>query len=339
MSFIDEASIELIAGKGGNGCLSFRREKFIPKGGPDGGDGGRGGSIIFQAEKSLTTLQDFKLQTRLQAKNGSNGQGRDKHGKDAPDTFLKVPIGTQIINEETDEIICDITSYEETFEIACGGKGGMGNARFKSSTNRAPRKTTDGEKGERLQVKLELKVLADVGLLGLPNAGKSTFISSISSAKPKIADYPFTTLKPNLGVVSNNFSSFVVADIPGLISGASSGAGLGFKFLKHLSRVKLLLHLVDISVFDENKISQDIKKIEKELELYDTKLYKTDRWIVLNKNDLDYEKSKKLKKSIGSHFPKIKIYSISSISKNGIKELVNDISEWCLKKIDDENSN
>lgn len=339
MSFIDEASIELIAGKGGNGCLSFRREKFIPKGGPDGGDGGRGGSIIFQAEKSLTTLQDFKLQTRLQAKNGSNGQGRDKHGKDAPDTFLKVPIGTQIINEETDEIICDITSYEETFEIACGGKGGMGNARFKSSTNRAPRKTTDGEKGERLQVKLELKVLADVGLLGLPNAGKSTFISSISSAKPKIADYPFTTLKPNLGVVTNNFSSFVVADIPGLISGASSGAGLGFKFLKHLSRVKLLLHLVDISVFDENKISQDIKKIEKELELYDTKLYKTDRWIVLNKNDLDYEKSKKLKKSIGSHFPKIKIYSISSISKNGIKELVNDISEWCLKKIDDENSN
>ena len=339
MSFIDEASIELIAGKGGNGCLSFRREKFIPKGGPDGGDGGRGGSIIFQAEKSLTTLQDFKLQTRLQAKNGSNGQGRDKHGKDAPDTFLKVPIGTQIINEETDEIICDITSYEEIFEIACGGKGGMGNARFKSSTNRAPRKTTDGEKGERLQVKLELKVLADVGLLGLPNAGKSTFISSISSAKPKIADYPFTTLKPNLGVVTNNFSSFVVADIPGLISGASSGAGLGFKFLKHLSRVKLLLHLVDISVFDENKISQDIKKIEKELELYDTKLYKTDRWIVLNKNDLDYEKSKKLKKSIGSHFPKIKIYSISSISKNGIKELVNDISEWCLKKIDDENSN
>ena len=332
MSFIDEASIELIAGKGGNGCLSFRREKFIPKGGPDGGDGGRGGSIIFQAEKSLTTLQDFKLQTRHQAKNGSNGQGRDKHGKDAPDTFLKVPIGTQIINEETDEIICDITSYEETFEIACGGKGGMGNARFKSSTNRAPRKTTDGEKGERLQVKLELKVLADVGLLGLPNAGKSTFISSISSAKPKIADYPFTTLKPNLGVVTNNFSSFVVADIPGLISGASSGAGLGFKFLKHLSRVKLLLHLVDISVFDENKISQDIKKIEKELELYDTKLYKTDRWIVLNKNDLDYEKSKKLKKSIGSHFPNIKIYSISSISKNGIKELVNDISEWCLKK-------
>ncbi len=339
MSFIDEASIELIAGKGGNGCLSFRREKFIPKGGPDGGDGGRGGSIIFQAEKSLTTLQDFKLQTRLQAKNGSNGQGRDKHGKDAPDTFLKVPIGTQIINEETDEIICDITSYEDTFEIACGGKGGMGNARFKSSTNRAPRKTTDGEKGERLKVKLELKVLADVGLLGLPNAGKSTFISSISSAKPKIADYPFTTLKPNLGVVTNNFSSFVVADIPGLISGASSGAGLGFKFLKHLSRVKLLLHLVDISVFDENKISQDIKKIEKELELYDTKLYKTDRWIVLNKNDLDYEKSKKLKKSIGSHFPKIKIYSISSISKNGIKELVNDISEWCLKKIDHENSN
>ena len=332
MSFIDEASIELIAGKGGNGCLSFRREKFIPKGGPDGGDGGRGGSIIFQAEKSLTTLQDFKLQTRHQAKNGSNGQGRDKHGKDAPDTFLKVPIGTQIINEETDEIICDITSYEEIFKIACGGKGGMGNARFKSSTNRAPRKTTDGEKGERLQVKLELKVLADVGLLGLPNAGKSTFISSISSAKPKIADYPFTTLKPNLGVVSNNFSSFVVADIPGLISGASSGAGLGFKFLKHLSRVKLLLHLVDISVFDENKISQDIKKIEKELELYDSKLFKTDRWIVLNKNDIDYEKSKKLKKSIESHFPKIKIYNISSISKNGIKELVNDISEWCLKK-------
>ena len=224
MSFIDEASIEIIAGKGGNGCLSFRREKFIPKGGPDGGDGGRGGSIIFVAEKSLTTLQDFKLQTRYQAKNGGNGLGRDKHGKDAPNTFLKVPIGTQIINEQTDEIICDITSYEDVFEIASGGKGGMGNARFKSSTNRAPRKTTNGFEGEKLSIKLELKVLADVGLLGLPNAGKSTFISAVSSAKPKIADYPFTTLKPNLGVVKNDFSSFVIADIPGLISGASSGA-------------------------------------------------------------------------------------------------------------------
>ena len=332
MSFIDEASIEIIAGKGGNGCLSFRREKFIPKGGPDGGDGGRGGSIIFLAEKSLTTLQDFKLQTRYQAKNGGNGLGRDKHGKDAPNTFLKVPIGTQIINEQTEEIICDITSYEDVFEIASGGRGGMGNARFKSSTNRAPRKTTNGFEGEKLSIKLELKVLADVGLLGLPNAGKSTFISAVSSAKPKIADYPFTTLKPNLGVVKNDFSSFVIADIPGLISGASSGAGLGFKFLKHLSRVKLLLHLVDLSSFAENELTNDIRKIEKELELYDSKLFKTDRWIILNKNDLNPEKSEIIKKFIENNFPNIPVYNISSVSMNGVKKLVEDISKWCLDK-------
>jgi len=336
MSFIDEASIEIVAGKGGNGCLSFRREKFIPRGGPDGGDGGHGGSIYFQAEKSLTTLQDFKLQTRYQAKNGSNGQGRDKHGKDAQNLILKVPIGTQIVNEDTDEIICDLTTYDEAIEIAVGGKGGLGNARFKSSTNRAPRKTTEGTNGEKLFIKLELKVLADVGLLGLPNAGKSTFISVISSAKPKIADYPFTTLKPNLGVVKNNYSSFVVADIPGLIPGASDGIGLGIKFLKHLSRVRLLLHLVDVSSFNQQDLIEDISNIEKELELYDSNLFKMERWIVLNKIDTCEEKAKDVYSDLEIKYPDRRLFSISSVTNTGIAELLNEISKNFLMQKDSE---
>ena len=332
MRFIDEASIEVTAGNGGNGCLSFRREKFIPKGGPDGGDGGSGGDIIIETDESLTTLQDFRLQKKYKAKNGSQGLGKNKHGKDAENTILKVPVGTLIIDEETNELIADLIENTQSIVLAKGGKGGFGNARFKTSTNRAPRKTTNGFEGEKLSIKLELKVLADVGLLGLPNAGKSTFISVVSSAKPKIADYPFTTLKPNLGVVKNDFSSFVIADIPGLISGASSGAGLGFKFLKHLSRVKLLLHLVDLSSFAENELTDDIRKIEKELELYDSKLFKTDRWIILNKNDLNPEKSEIIKKFIGNNFPDIPVYNISSVSMNGVKKLVEDISKWCLDK-------
>ena len=241
MRFIDEAVIEISSGDGGNGCLSFRREKFIPKGGPDGGDGGKGGNVKFIAKESLHTLQDFKLKRKYKAQNGRQGKGKNMHGKDGEDTILEVPLGTMLINDETDEFLCDLTKSDQLYTVVTGGKGGLGNARFKTSTNRAPRKTTEGKLGETVKIRLELKVLADVGLLGKPNAGKSTLISKISSAKPKIADYPFTTLSPNLGVVKiNSYSSFVVADIPGLIPGASEGIGLGIEFLKHLSRVEIL---------------------------------------------------------------------------------------------------
>ena len=282
MSFIDEAAIHLIAGSGGNGCLSFRREKFIPKGGPDGGDGGKGGSIFLKADSSLTTLQDFRLQKKYQAKNGSTGEGKNKHGKDAKDIILKVPVGTVIFEETTEEEIADLKKDGELFEVVSGGRGGLGNARFKSSTNRAPRKTTEGEKGEELSLQLELRLIADVGLLGFPNAGKSTLISSISEAKPKIADYPFTTLSPNLGVVeAESLNPYVIADIPGLIPGAARGAGLGIRFLKHLSRVKLLLHLIDLSEIEPEDIENKKSALDKELKEFDESLSKLEQWIVL----------------------------------------------------------
>jgi GTP-binding protein len=310
MRFIDEAFIEVTAGNGGRGCLSFRREKFIPKGGPDGGDGGSGGNILVQTDESLTTLQDFRLQKKYKAKNGSQGLSKNKHGKDAEDTILKVPMGTLIMDEETNEIIADLVRNKESLILARGGKGGFGNSRFKTSTNRAPRKTTDGGEGEKFNIKLELKVLADVGLLGMPNAGKSTLISMISSAKPKVADYPFTTLSPNLGVVQSGFNSFVVADIPGLIPGASQGVGLGIQFLKHLSRVKVLLHLVDISTFDVNEIVKRIEDINKELELYSSKLAQKEQWIILNKSDLNPSKEKMLKEKVKKKINKKEIFSI-----------------------------
>ena len=325
MRFIDEAFIEVTAGNGGRGCLSFRREKYIPKGGPDGGDGGKGGSIFLETNESLTTLQDFRLQKKYKAKNGSQGLGKNKHGKDAEDTILKVPVGTIIIDENTNEIIADLISNNANFEIAKGGRGGLGNARFKTSTNRAPRKYTEGSLGENLKLKLELKVLADVGLLGMPNAGKSTLISKISAAKPKVADYPFTTLSPNLGDVQSGFNSFVVADIPGLIPGASEGVGLGIKFLKHLSRVKILLHLVDISIFNNKQIVENLNNINKELELYSEDLAQKEQWILLNKNDIDPSKENEIKKAITKSFKNNKIFSISALTGLGLDQLVSKI--------------
>ena len=322
MSFIDEAAVHLIAGSGGNGCLSFRREKYIPKGGPDGGDGGKGGSIFLKADSSLTTLHDFRLQKKYQAKNGSSGEGKNKHGKDANDIILKVPVGTIIFEESTKEEIADLKNDGELFEVVSGGKGGLGNARFKSSTNRAPRKTTEGEKGEELSLQLELRLIADVGLLGFPNAGKSTLISSISQAKPKIADYPFTTLTPNLGVVeSESLNPYVIADIPGLIPGAAKGAGLGIRFLKHLSRVKLLLHLIDVSEIEPEDIEEKKNSLDKELKEFDESLSILEQWIVLTKADTKKGSKKdylsKAKKIYGNE-----VFLISSVTGEGLSELV-----------------
>ena len=326
MSFIDEAAIQLIAGSGGNGCLSFRREKFIPKGGPDGGDGGKGGSIFLKADSSLTTLQDFRLQKKYQAKNGSSGEGKNKHGKDASDIILKVPVGTVVFEESTEEEIADLKKDGDLFEVVSGGKGGLGNARFKSSTNRAPRKTTDGEKGEELSLQLELRLIADVGLLGFPNAGKSTLISSISEAKPKIADYPFTTLTPNLRVVeAKSLNPYVIADIPGLIPGAAKGAGLGIRFLKHLSRVKLLLHLIDVSEIKPEDVEGKKNSLDKELKEFDESLSKLEQWIVLTKADTKTE----LKDDYLSKAKKIysnEVFLISSITGEGLSELVKKVS-------------
>ena len=326
MSFIDEAAIQLIAGSGGNGCLSFRREKFIPKGGPDGGDGGKGGSIFLKADSSLTTLQDFRLQKKYQSKNGSPGEGKNKHGKDASDIILKVPVGTVVFEESTQEEIADLKKDGDLFEVVSGGKGGLGNARFKSSTNRAPRKTTDGEKGEELSLQLELRLIADVGLLGFPNAGKSTLISSISEAKPKIADYPFTTLTPNLGVVeAKSLNPYVIADIPGLIPGAAKGAGLGIRFLKHLSRVKLLLHLIDVSEIKPEDVEEKKNSLDKELEEFDESLSKLEQWIVLTKADTKIE-SKDDYLSKAKKIYSNEVFLISSITGEGLSELVKKVS-------------
>ncbi|AQG99624.1 GTPase ObgE [Burkholderia sp. KK1] len=288
MKFIDEARIEVIAGDGGDGSASMRREKFVPFGGPDGGDGGRGGSVYAIGDRNINTLIDYRFSKKHQARNGENGRGADCYGKGGDDITLRMPVGTIISDQETGEIIADLTEHNQQVQIAQGGAGGLGNLHFKSSTNRAPRQKTDGKPGERRMLKLELKVLADVGLLGMPNAGKSTFISSVSNARPKIADYPFTTLAPNLGVVRIGPSkSFVIADIPGLIEGAAEGAGLGHRFLRHLQRTGVLLHLVDMAPFDENVDPvAEAKAIVNELRKYDETLYEKPRWLVLNKLDM-----------------------------------------------------
>ncbi|MCC2624880.1 MAG: obgE [Burkholderiales bacterium] len=288
MKFIDEAKIEVIAGNGGNGSASFRREKFIERGGPDGGDGGRGGSIVMIADENINTLVDYRFVKKYKAKNGENGRGADCYGHKGEDVYLKVPVGTTIIDEETNLALMDLDQHGQKFVVAKGGKGGLGNLHFKSSVNRAPRQTTPGELGEHKILRLELKVLADIGLLGLPNAGKSTFIRAVSSAKPKVADYPFTTLHPNLGVVRiDHERSFVIADIPGLIEGASDGLGLGYKFLKHLQRTKVLLHIVDIMPLDESlDIVASAVAITQELKKYDSELYNKPRYLLLNKIDL-----------------------------------------------------
>jgi len=287
MKFVDEALITVEAGNGGAGCLSFRREKYIPKGGPDGGDGGHGGSVILMADENLNTLIDYRFQPRYRADNGRPGAGRNKTGAGGSDLVLKVPVGTAIYNDETNTLVGEVIADGDVMTVAEGGRGGLGNTRFKSSTNRAPRRTTPGTPGEAYKLRLELRLLADVGLVGLPNAGKSTLISQLSAAKPKIADYPFTTLVPQLGVVSlAPHRNFVIADIPGLISGAAEGAGLGTRFLKHLTRTRILLHLVDVAPIDEKDPVDVVETIADELEQFSPSLAARERWLILNKVDL-----------------------------------------------------
>ncbi len=288
MKFVDEATIKVAAGDGGNGCVSFRREKYIPFGGPDGGDGGDGGSVYLVADESINTLVDFRYERRYQAQRGENGRGRNCTGAGGEDRVVRVPVGTMVYDNDTGELIGDLTAAGQQLKVAQGGWHGIGNARFKSSTNRAPRQSTPGTPGEQRELRLELKLLADVGLLGMPNAGKSTLIRAISAARPKVADYPFTTLYPNLGVVRlAQHQSFVVADIPGLIEGAAEGAGLGVRFLKHLARTRLLLHLLDVSPFGgSGEPVEDARRIVAELEKYSPELAARPRWLVLNKLDL-----------------------------------------------------
>ena len=287
MKLVDEAEITVIAGNGGDGCIGFRREKFIPLGGPDGGDGGNGGDVWLQADENLNTLVDFRHQRQFKAQRGENGMGSQMYGKGGEDTTIRVPVGTMITNVDTDEVIGDLTSHGQRMLVAQGGKGGLGNIHFKTSVNRAPRKATPGTPGDVRELKLELRLLADVGLLGFPNAGKSTFIRAVSAATPRVADYPFTTLHPNLGVVSlGTDQSFVIADIPGLIEGASEGAGLGIQFLRHVSRTSLLLHIVDIAPIDGSDVAGQVRAIEQELEKFNPELLERPRWLVLNKADL-----------------------------------------------------
>jgi GTP-binding protein len=291
MKLVDEAEIQVIAGDGGNGCVGFRREKFIPLGGPDGGDGGDGGSVWLVADENLNTLVDFRHQKQFRARRGENGMGRQMYGKAGDDLTITVPVGTVVTNVETDEVIGDLTMHGDRLLVAKGGKGGLGNMHFKSSTNRTPRKALPGLPGEERVLKMELKLLADVGLLGFPNAGKSTFIRAVSAATPKVADYPFTTLYPNLGVVSvEQHRSFVIADIPGLIEGAADGAGLGAQFLRHVQRTRLLLHLVDMAPMEGGvegvNPAEQVRAIERELEKHDPALLAKPRWLVLNKADL-----------------------------------------------------
>lgn len=325
MKFIDEATIKVEAGHGGRGCLSFRREKFIPKGGPDGGDGGDGGSIYLEGTHELTTLVDFRFQRSFKAENGQPGMGGNCTGKAGNDLTLKVPVGTLVFDAETDEKIGDLETHGKRLLIAQGGFHGLGNTRFKSSVNRAPRQTTTGTLGDKRELRLELRVLADVGLLGLPNAGKSTLIRAISSAKPKVADYPFTTLHPNLGVVRvGPYKSFVVADIPGLIEGASAGAGLGHQFLRHLSRTSILLHVIDVAPFDDTDPVVSATTILKELELYDPELLKKPRWLVLNKIDHlpeGTERDKVVQEIVSALDWKDKVFVISAIEKLGTDAL------------------
>lgn len=331
MKFVDEVSIRVKAGDGGNGCMSFRREKFIENGGPNGGDGGDGGSIFMVADVNLNTLVDYRYTRHFDAERGSNGGSADCTGRKGEELVLRVPVGTTIIDATTQEIIGDLTRDGQRLMVAQGGWHGLGNTRFKSSTNRAPRQTTPGKPGDQRDLKLELKVLADVGLLGLPNAGKSTFIRSVSAAKPKVADYPFTTLVPNLGVVSvDRWKSFVVADIPGLIEGASDGAGLGIRFLKHLARTRLLLHLVDMAPLDESSAPDAAEVIVNELEKFSPSLAERDRWLVLNKCDqiLEEEQEARKQEIVDRLEWTGPVYVISAIAKEGTEQLTRDIMRY-----------
>jgi len=330
MKFVDEAEIKVEAGNGGNGCVSFRREKYIPKGGPDGGDGGDGGSVYVEADPGLSTLADFRFKRLYKAERGSDGMGRNKTGKSGQDLYIQVPAGTIIFDVETQEVLGDVTRAGQQLLVAKGGFHGLGNTRYKSSVNRSPRQFSKGSAGEIRNLKLELKVLADVGLLGLPNAGKSSFIRKISAARPKVADYPFTTLYPNLGVVRvDDNKSFVVADIPGIIEGATEGAGLGLRFLKHLSRNRILLHLLDISLVDVKSIVSAFKAVTTELKKYGDKVDKIPRWLVFNKIDLvdDKKLNQILDKIIRQIGWQGKTYKISALTGQGTEKLVYDLSE------------
>jgi GTP-binding protein len=332
VKFIDEALIEVVAGDGGNGVASFRREKYVPRGGPDGGDGGRGGSIWMVADRNINTLIDYRYARIHRAKRGENGRGADQYGHGAADIVLRVPVGTSVADAESGAMLADLATDGQRTLVAKGGAGGLGNIHFKSSTNRAPRQFTPGEQGERRRLRLELKVLADVGLLGLPNAGKSTFIRAVSAARPKVADYPFTTLTPNLGVVRTDENrSFVVADIPGLIAGAADGAGLGHQFLRHLQRTRILLHIVDIAPFDPDADPvRDARAIVEELGRYDRALHEKPRWLVLNKMDLvpEEEREKRAKAFVAAYRWKGPVFAIAAVNGDGCRELVYKLQDW-----------
>ena len=331
MKFVDEATIEVTAGKGGNGCVSFRREKFVPKGGPDGGDGGDGGSVYIEGDESLNTMIDYRYTRRFRAESGEAGRGRNCSGKSGSDLVLPVPLGTTVLDESSGEILGDIREAGERLLVAQGGFHGLGNTRYKSSINRAPRQSSPGSEGESRQLKLELKVLADVGLLGLPNAGKSTLIRAVSAATPKVADYPFTTLIPNLGVVKvDAYRSFVVADIPGLIEGASEGAGLGIRFLKHLTRNRVLLHLVDVAPLDGGDAGEAACAVIRELEAFSPTLARRPRWLVLNKTDLVDETllSECRDRIVAALNWSGPVYTISAVAGRGTERLCGDLMTY-----------
>lgn len=342
MKFVDEATIIVEAGKGGHGCLSFRREKYVPKGGPDGGDGGDGGSVYLEADDALNTLIDYRFQRKYKAQNGEPGAGRNCSGSKGEDMVLPVPVGTTVVDMDTHEVLGDLTRAGERLKVAQGGFHGLGNTRFKSSVNRAPRQTTPGSEGEARNLRLELKVLADVGLLGMPNAGKSTFIRAVSAARPKVANYPFTTLVPNLGVVSvQAHQSFVIADIPGLIEGAAEGAGLGIRFLKHLVRTRLLLHLVDVAPYDGSSPAESVQAIAAELEKFSETLSNRERWLVLNKVDMVAEEDREahcqaIIDELGWQGP---VFRISALSGEGAKPLTQAVMRWIEARAEEESQN
>tara|TARA_R110002073_G_scaffold596_10_gene4763 strand:- start:4658 stop:5836 length:1179 start_codon:yes stop_codon:yes gene_type:complete len=332
MKFVDEASVHVEAGKGGDGCLSFRREKYIAKGGPDGGDGGDGGCVYLIGDERLNTLIDFRFQPRYRAQKGEHGKGKDQTGSKGESIYLKVPLGTSVFDEESGEYLGDINHAHETLLVAQGGFHGLGNTRFKSSTNRAPRQTSPGSAGEVRDLRFELKLLADVGLLGLPNAGKSTLISSVSAARPKVADYPFTTLVPNLGVVKVGDNSFVMADIPGLIEGAAEGAGLGVQFLKHLARNRLLLHLLDVAPMDGSDPIDNYRVIEKEVRAYSEGIASKDRWLVVTKLDLipAAEAEQKIQSILAGINHEGPVFRISAVTQQGTDDLCQALQQHLL---------
>lgn len=340
MKFIDEVQVSFVSGDGGDGCSSFRREKFVPKGGPSGGDGGKGGDVILISDSNINTLSSFRYKKVLKAENGQNGQNKDKYGKSGVDLIIKVPIGTIVSSLETNQIIVDMDQDKKKHILIRGGSGGLGNIHFKSSTNQTPTKFTRGSKGEQLDCKLELKILADVGLVGLPNAGKSSFVRTVSHARPKVADYPFTTIDPSIGTVDYSLTkTFTVADIPGIIKGASDGVGLGIKFLKHLQRTKILIHLIDSSHMHNDditsKIIDDFDTINKELTLFSKEIYSKKNFLVFNKIDLwESENIETFKHHLIKFFTEKKgfskenIFFISCLNKNGIKSLLDRISKF-----------